>query len=382
MAAIILIMAIIATGAVTYAYVSSQTKAGSVVTIVQTTTPVNSGQTTYPSLGVTLNTANTLTAASITEVTPAYNFYSCSKLPANTQFSAITTLYGISPTISALTKGTQAVTKLGANDLTCGYGVLTIYAGTLVYPDVNKIFSGGQGVNIASYKWMPTTTLGRNDLAVQVLYSALGSPNYAISPNLAFGYTLAEFVQTTAASVTVTNGYASSTITGIGDAANTNTVVKWTMAAVTSNDAIMISKVLLNSNQSTSSPVITPGQFTFGDNVPAFSPAVTGTNFQLGATGALSGISFGNVNALGYASATSTFQWQYWPGLNGLDPTQMSNGILVANPAQTVGDTTFNFVISSSFASGGHVSLGLSVTLIAGTGALTTVATSTITLHD
>ncbi|MDE1854349.1 MAG: hypothetical protein KGI38_11470 [Thaumarchaeota archaeon] len=376
-AAVLVIAFMVAAGAATYAYVTSQVKPGS--SAGPTTSAINSAVAApNPLFGLTVKSGNTLTAASMSETNPAYNFFSCSTLKGSS-FSALSTLYGITPTISALTKGTQSTTTLAAGDFSCGFGVITVYAGDATYTDTSKVLGGGNGVPIAQYRWLVATSQGRSDLAVDFLYSALGSPNYAVSVNLAMIFTNSEFVQTTIGSVTVTT--ANAEIGGISTNANTVQIVKWTIGAVTSTDAIAIAKIVINSNDSTTAPVIASyGAISFGDVPLANWPAVSGSNFIF-TNGVLSGIGFGNAVSVGYSSSTVTYQYNYWPGATAYDNTQVANALMVSNPAQSVGDTTISIPITLNLGATGTTNVGLSVTLISGAGAQTIVTTSSVGLE-
>ena len=373
----------IAVGAVVYAYTLHPAS----TTSVQTPTGVNTQAPPNPILGITVKSGNSLTAASVSETNAVYNFYSCSLLNG-APFSSSLDLYGVTPTISSLTKGTQSTTTLTSRDFSCGYGVLLIYAGDSTYTDTSKVLGGGNGVPISQYAWILGATKGREDLGVEVSYSALGSPNYQNSnQNLQFIYTNSEFVQTTLSSITVTDSYSGHNIASIGTAANTVTTVKWTIGGISSGDAAARSQLVVYSNDSTSAPVITSngyGALSFGDNMPFNLPQGVASNNIQTSGNSIVGIGAGNELSLGYASTTRTYQFEYWPGNLNLDKSQVANAIMFDNPAQSVGDTTVSVPITTSFTAtsgtGSDVGVSLSVTWIAGNGATTTTAANTVTL--
>lgn len=359
---------------------------------VQTTNTntAGNGSTTgvaIPTLGLTIAPTNTLAGGSVSPTNAVYTFFHYQ----GARLSALNTLYGA----SGITLSTSQTTiPLNTQDWASGYVLVSIYAGDTSYTDLNKFVSSTINPYIVQTKWLPVSSTGRLDLVAEISLAAIGLPNYQVAPNLAATITDPTFVETTLGSVTVTA--ASSTYVNIGVVANTVTTIKWTVAGISSNKGAAIAKVLVQDNDSSTAPVVQLGNLIFGDTGPfGISSTCSGTvcsvaypgvpysppnpsNYAVG--GSLT-LPFANAASLGLGTAgTSNYQYLYWPGTGEGQFTQLSNAIILANPSNSFGDTTISLQVTTSYASGGHTGIILSITPIAGTGTLSSAITSTITL--
>jgi len=353
----------------------------------------STGSNFIPNVGVALQPYNTLTSATLSPTNNVqYIFhYQGSRL------SALQSLYGTSGVSLTTTTATYA---LNTADCQGGYVLVSMYGGDTSYPDIVKIAATGNNPSIVYMKWITVTNVGRPDLVAEISLAALGQPQSGVTNNLQVTFSEQEFVQS--AAPTLTDSYTNHDIKSIGVSANTLTNAKWTLNGMTANTASAIAKIAVFNNDSSSSPYVSYGNLVFGDTGPSdvlpstcssgsCTVSYSGVPFTPAAAGSVNGgqltLNFAAAQSLGYVSATQTFTYQYWPGQGQGNYNYLANAIIIANPSNSFGDTTFSLAITTSYtctaivcataaSATGHT---LQVTWISGAGALQTALTDKVT---
>ena len=368
----------------------------------QTSIQSSNGQVNgvVPNVGMEYTASDSLAGGSASPSNAVYTWYHYQ----GNRLANIQSLVGVSGT--ALTTS-YVTSQLTASDAQAGYILVSAYCGDNFYCDLYKLASVNVNPSIVGAKWIPVTNTGRPDLVLEVSLAALGTPNYATANNLLLNVGFPEFSETTLASVAVTDSYTSHKIISVGTTANTLTNLKFTINTISANKAAAVGKVLVFSNDSNTAPVQSLGNIVFGDTGPFYIASQCGAAQSLpaGQCGVqYSGISFSapssssyqnggsltlpfaNAQSLGYASATATYNYLFWPGSNQGNYNYLSNALILANPSNSFGDTTVSIQVTSSFtlATGGTAAsttgITLSIQCIAPTGALQAALTDKVTL--